>query len=175
MGHVLGAWGLHPMSVPDTPHLSARAPVLDVSLASAAPPAAARVRHNQVVRWRRLILLAVLLVVGASVVSALEPRDHTSDRSSDPAIAAAAAAPPAPVVEASMPADKDVRARVGDVVRLLVRAPAADVVQLPTLGVEAPVDANEPADLTFVADQPGRFRVRLRDAGEAVGTLRVTG
>jgi hypothetical protein len=148
---------------------------VDVSPARLESAVAVPVRHNQVVRWRRLILLAVLLVVGASVVSALEPRDQTSDRSSDPAIAAAAAAPPAPVVEASLPADKDVRARVGDVVRLVVRAPSADVVQLTALGVEGPVDANQPAALTFVANQPGRFRVRLRDAGESIGTLRVAG
>jgi hypothetical protein len=132
------------------------------------------VRHNHVVRWRRLLLLAVLLVAGASVVSALEPRDPGTDRA-DPAIAAAAAAPPAPVVEAALPASKEVRARVGDVVRLLVRAPSADMVELTSLGVEQPVDAGQPADLTFVADRAGRFRVRLRDAGEAVGTLRVTG
>ena len=73
-----------------------------------------------------------------------------------------------------MPSSKDVRARVGDVVRLLVRAPAADMVEIPNLGVEQPVDVNAPANLTFVADQPGRFRVSLRDAGESVGTLRVT-
>jgi hypothetical protein len=146
---------------------------LDASACGVESPVAAPVRHNQEVRWRRLILLAVLLVVGASLISALEPRDRTSV-SSDPAIQAAAAAPPAPVVEASMPSDKDVRARVGDVVRLLVSAPSADVVQLASLGVEGPVDSNEPAQLVFVADQPGRFRVRLRDAGETIGTLRVT-
>jgi hypothetical protein len=131
------------------------------------------VRHNQVVRWRRLLLLAVLLVVGASLVSAVEPRDRASDGSRE--ALGAAASPPAPVVEASMPADKAVRARVGDVVRLLVRAPAADTVEIPNLGVEQPVDVNQPANLTFVADQPGRFRVSLRDAGESIGTLRVTG
>ena len=130
-------------------------------------------RDNERVRWRRLILLAVLLVAGAAVVSAIQPGDRTSV-SSDPAIQAAAAAPPAPVVEGSMPSEKDVRARVGDVVRLLVRAPSADVVQLLALGVEQPVDSNQPAQLVFVANQPGRFRVRLRDAGETVGTLRVT-
>jgi hypothetical protein len=125
------------------------------------------------VRWRRLLLLAALLVVGASLVSAVEPRDRASDGSRD-ALEAAAARPPAPVVAASMPSDRDVRAQVGDVVRLLVRAPAADMVEIPNLGVEQPVDVNEPANLTFVADQPGRFRVSLRDAGESVGTLRVT-
>jgi hypothetical protein len=138
-----------------------------------ASPVAALVRHNQEVPWRRLILLAVLLIVGASLISALEPRDHSSV-SSDPAIQAAAAAPPAPVVEASMPTSKLVRARVGDVVQLLVRAPSADIVQLPNLGVEGPVDPNQPAQLVFVADQAGSFRVRLRDAGETIGTLRVT-
>jgi hypothetical protein len=129
------------------------------------------VRHNQLVRWRRLLLLALLLIVGASLVDAVEPRDRGSREAVNPA----AANPPAPVVEASMPSDKDVRARMGDVVRLLVRAPAADVVQLTNLGVEAPVDASQPAELTFVANEVGRFRVRLRDAGEAIGTLRVTG
>ena len=128
-------------------------------------------RDNRVVRWRRLLLLAALLVVGASLVSAVEPRDRASDGARD--ALGAAARPRAPVVEASMPADKDVRARVGDVVRLLVHAPAADMVQIPNLGVEQPVDVDQPANLTFVADQPGRFRVSLRDAGESVGTLRV--
>ena len=127
------------------------------------------VRHNQVVRRRRLLLLAVLLIVGASLVSAVEPRDRASREAVDPV----AANPPAPVVEAALPADKEVRARVGDVVSLLVRAPAADTVEVPSLGVEGPVDANQPAELTFVADRAGRFRVRLRDAGEAIGTLRV--
>jgi hypothetical protein len=73
-----------------------------------------------------------------------------------------------------MPADKEIRARVGDVIRLVVRAPSADVVEVNTLAVEEPVDANEPAQIVFVADRAGRFRVRLRDAGDAIGTLRVT-
>jgi hypothetical protein len=128
------------------------------------------VRHNHPVRWRRLLLLALLLVVGASLVSAVAPRERSPREAIDPA----AANPPAPVVEASMPSDKEVRARVGDVIRLLVRAPAADTVELANLGVEGPVDVNDPAELVFVADQAGRFRVRLRDAGEAIGTLRVT-
>jgi hypothetical protein len=123
------------------------------------------------VPWRRLFLFAVLLIVGASLVSAMEPRDRRDDsRNAGPP----ASSPPAPVVEASLPTDKEVRARVGDVVRLLVRAPSADVVELSNLAVEEPVDAGQPAELVFVADRTGRFRVRLRDAGESIGTLRVT-
>jgi hypothetical protein len=132
------------------------------------------VRHNQVVPWRRLLLFAVLLVVGASLVSAMASRDRRADDAPDPGAASSASAPPASVVEASLPGDKEVRARVGEVVRLLVSAPAADVVELSTLGVEEPVDADQPTELLFVADRAGRFHVRLREADESIGTVRVT-
>jgi hypothetical protein len=132
------------------------------------------VRHNQVMPWRRLLLFAVLLIVGASLVSAMASRDRRADDSPNAGAEASASAPPASVVEASLPGDKEVRARVGDVVRLLVRAPAADVVELSTLAVEEPVDADRPTELLFVADRAGRFRVHLRDADESIGTVRVT-
>jgi hypothetical protein len=131
------------------------------------------VRHNHVVRWRQFLLLVVLLIVGASLISALTSHNRVED-SRDAGARPAGASPPAPVVEASLPADKVVRARVGDVVRLLVSAPSADMVELSALAVEQPVDAGQPAELVFVADRAGRFRVRLRDAGEPIGTLRVT-
>ena len=131
-------------------------------------------RHNHGVRWRRFLLLVVLLVVGASLISALTSHNRFEDSRDAGVPRPAGASPPAPVVEASLPADKEVRARVGDVVRLLVSAPAADMVELSALAVEQPVDAGQPAELVFVADRAGRFRVRLRDAGEPVGTLRVT-
>jgi hypothetical protein len=132
------------------------------------------VRHNQVVSWRRLLLFAVLLIVGASLVSALAARNRRDDDSSNAGVQAAASGPPASVVEASLPGEKEVRARVGDVIRLLVRAPSSDVVELSSLAVEEPVDAGQPTELVFVADRAGRFRVRLRDADESIGTLRVT-
>jgi hypothetical protein len=132
------------------------------------------VRHNQVVSWRRLLLFAVLLIVGASLVSALASRNRGDDDAPNAGAQAAASGPPASVVEASLPADKEVRARVGEVVRLLVSAPAADVVELSTLGVEGPVDADQPTELLFVADRAGRFHVRLREADESIGTVRVT-
>jgi hypothetical protein len=132
------------------------------------------VRHNQVVPWRRLLLFAVLLIVGASLVSAMTARDRRADDSPNAGAEASAPGPPASAVEASLPDDKEVRARVGDVVRLRVSAPAADVVELSTLGVEEPVDADQPTELVFVADRAGRFHVRLREADESIGTVRVT-
>jgi hypothetical protein len=121
------------------------------------------------VLWRRLLFFAVFVIVAASATSAMAPRER---RVRDPP-GAHAPPPPASVVEASLPSDRDVRARVGDVVRLSVRAPSADVVEVTSLAVEEPVDAGAPAELIFVADRAGRFPVRLRDAGEAIGTLRI--
>jgi hypothetical protein len=128
------------------------------------------VRDNQRVPWRRLLLFAALLLVAISLVSAMTPRFR------DPRGANAEPPPasrPASVVEASLPAERPVRARIGDVVRLSVRAPSADVVEVTSLAVEEPVDAGATAQLEFVADRAGSFRVRLREAGEAIGTLRV--
>jgi hypothetical protein len=127
------------------------------------------------VPWRRFLFFAVLLLVAVSVVSAMTPRERRIGDTPSNQAQAPAASPPASVVEASLPGDRDIRARVGDVVRLTVRAPSADIVELADLALEQPVDAGVPAELVFVADQPGRFRIRLRDAGEAVGTLRVGG
>jgi hypothetical protein len=164
---------VHPIVGSPTGHLSARVRRWTHRLLRAAPVAEA-VRHNRSVPWRRLAFFAVLLIVAASLVSAMAPRDRRLDRSSDAAVDPSASSRPASVVEASLPADKDVRARVGDVIHLVVRAPSADVVEVTTLAVEEPVDADQPARLVFVADRAGRFRVRLRDAGESIGTLSVT-
>jgi hypothetical protein len=41
--------------------------------------------------------------------------------------------------------------------------------------VKAPADIGLPAQLTFVADQPGRFGVRLRFSGRKVGVVDVGG
>jgi hypothetical protein len=131
------------------------------------------VRHNPTVSWRRLVLFAVLLLFAASLISAMAPREQRFGQSPRAGAQAPPARPPAAVVEASLPSDREVRARIGDVVRLSVRAPSADVVEVPSLALEEPVDAAIPAELVFVADRAGRFRVRLRDAGDAIGTLRI--
>jgi hypothetical protein len=149
-------------------------PPMDASTAPGASLVSEPVRHNQVVSWRRLLLFAVLLIVGASLVSAMASRNRGDDDSPNAGAQAAASGPPASVVEASLPADKEVRARVGDVIRLLVSAPSSDVVELSTLAVEEPVDAGQPTELVFVADRAGRFHVRLRDADQSIGTVRVT-
>lgn len=130
-------------------------------------------RDNRHVPSRRFLLFAVLLIAALWLVTAIVPRERRSDDSSAGGAPSTAASAPASMVEASLPADDDVRARVGNVVRLTVSAPATDVVELVSLGIEEPVDAGVPTEIVFVADRVGRFRVRLRDAGQAVGTIDV--
>jgi hypothetical protein len=131
------------------------------------------VRDNQLVPWRRLLLFAALLLVAISLVSAMTPSEQRFRDSPGANAEPPPASRPASVVEASLPAERTVRARIGDVVRLSVRAPSADVVEVTSLAVEEPVDAGATAQLEFVADRAGSFPVRLREAGEAIGTLRV--
>jgi hypothetical protein len=125
------------------------------------------------VPWRRFLLFAALLVAATSVVSAVGTEQRRADV--DRRTRSAAKPPPpvsrASVVAARLPRKGEVRARVGDVVRLTVRSRFSDTAELPGLAIEGPVDQGAPARLTFVAEMPGRFVVRLRDAGEAVGML----
>lgn len=130
-------------------------------------------RDNRRVPSRRFLLFAVLLFAAVWLVAAIVPEERGSDDSPAGGAPSTSASAPASMVAASLPADDDVRARVGNVVRLTVSAPATDVVELVSLGIEEPVDAGVPTEIVFVADRVGRFRVRLRDAGQAVGTVRV--
>lgn len=130
-------------------------------------------RDNRHVPSRRFLLFAVLLFAAVWLVAAIVPEERGSDDSPAGGAVPTLASGPASMVTASLPADDDVRARVGNVVSLTVSAPATDVVELVSLGIEEPVDAGVPTEIVFVADRVGRFRVRLRDAGQAVGTVRV--
>jgi hypothetical protein len=123
--------------------------------------------------WRRFLLLAALLLAATSVVSAVGTSERRLREQRRPAttLAAPPSLPAAPVVSARLPRAAAVRARVGDVVRLTVRSRFSDTAEVPQLAVEGPVDRSAPARLTFVAERSGRFAVRLREAGEAVGTL----
>jgi hypothetical protein len=129
--------------------------------------------HPGEMAWRRVLLFCFLLVVIGAVASATVPREK------DPAVrqtlpSQAPLAPPADVVNARLPAPRDVKAKVGDIVQLEVSHDAQDVVQVLSLGVSEPVERDLDAQLVFDADRPGRFAVTLRDAGTRIGTVEVT-
>lgn len=77
------------------------------------------------------------------------------------------------IVEARLPADGTVPARVGELVRVHVQATTSDIAESRALGVSTPVGPQLDAPLLFVADRPGRFRIDLRYAAQPVGHVDV--
>jgi hypothetical protein len=139
----------------------------------AAPEGEAIAHHPEgVMAGRRLLLFVFLLVMIGAVASALAPRQQ-QPAVRRPAEVEPVPAPAADVVIARLPARRDVRARVGDVVRIEVAHDAADMVLVPALGLAEPVDRGIAAELVFDADRAGRFAVTLRDAGKRLGTIDV--
>jgi len=122
--------------------------------------------------WRRVALFFVLLIVIGLIANATVPREKDASAPTAPT-AAAPAAPRADIVHARLPAPNAVVAHVGDVVQIDVTHDAQDVVQVPALGVEEPVERGIDGELVFDADRAGRFAVTLRDAGTRVGTVDV--
>jgi hypothetical protein len=123
---------------------------------------------------RRLLLFVVLLIAIGAVANATVPREEAAPvRRPQPPPVPAEASPAANVVRARLPGRGDVRVRVGDIVQLEVAHAAADVVQVPGLGLSEPVEPGMAAQLVFDADHPGRFAVTLRDARRRLGTIDV--
>lgn len=119
---------------------------------------------------RRLLLFVVLLLVIGAIANATVPRERVVTPGEQP--------PPAPRLEpaagevtARLPARRAVRASVGDIVHIDVRAGADDVAEVAALGISEPVGPGIPAQLVFDADHAGRFAVTLRDAGRRIGTV----
>jgi hypothetical protein len=120
---------------------------------------------------RRILLFVVLLLLIGAMASATVPRDEQRAPVQPPLPATPQLEATAGVVEAKLPAKRSVRAKVGDVVRIDVRATADDVAEVASLGVSEPVGPGIPAQLVFDADHAGRFAVTLRDAGRRIGTV----
>jgi hypothetical protein len=121
---------------------------------------------------RRILLFITLLLLIGVMASAIAPRER---QLAPPPTQSEAVpeVPPARVVDGRLPRDKEVRARVGDVVQLSVTHDGRDVAQIVALGLDEPVEAGLPARFVFDADREGRFAVSLRYARERLGVVRV--
>jgi hypothetical protein len=138
-----------------------------------------RLRENGWVRWRPVLIGLTLLLLGASLISALATSEPRRRAQSTPPPAATEPATStdegASRVTAILPRSKPVKANIGDVVLVTVKAPASDTAEIPALGVQGPADPGLPAQLLFTANEAGRFPVFLRDAQETVGMVEIAG
>jgi hypothetical protein len=124
---------------------------------------------------RVLVLAAVLLALGA-VAASLAPRDTTTPRPPTPSAAAPRLSQGRDVtlaVDASARRVQTVSARVGDHVRLTVRASGPDAVSIAALGESQAVDPYSPATFDFLPRIAGSFPVTLQQSGRRVATLRI--
>jgi hypothetical protein len=134
---------------------------------------------------RRLLLLVALLLAVGAIAAALTPRDlkgpakttSTATTATVPALTGgtgAAAREVTQTVDSEGPEEAVIRARVGDLLHLVVKAPSPDVVELDGLGRFASVDPSTPARFNFFLDNPGRFPIRLQESGREIGRLLVS-
>jgi len=117
---------------------------------------------------RRLALLAslLLIVVAASLTAQRDRAEQAVAPPPEPATR------PAATVAGTLPDDRTIRARPGDLVRLTVRSGAVAEVRIDALGVSGVATPEEPALLELAADEPGRHPVLVDDgADRRVGTL----
>ena len=66
------------------------------------------------------------------------------------------------------------RARVGELLHLVVRAPSPDVVEVDGIGRFDSVDPSTPARFNFFLETPGTFPISLQETGQEVGRLVVS-
>jgi hypothetical protein len=131
---------------------------------------------------RRLFLLAAVLLAVGAIAAALTPRDMrqpgpTSSGTTSPpernqhAAAGEEAREISRTVDASAAEPAMLRARTGDLLHLVVRAPSPDEVELQGLGRFQSVDESSPARFDFFLVLPGTFPIRLQESGRVLGRL----
>ena len=119
---------------------------------------------------RRLLVPVTILFLVLLVLGSLGSREPTrTDVATTPGPPPGAR--PARTVQATMPREKEVRARVGDLVTLTVEAKDIGGVEVPDFGESEPVAPGSPALFDLLPTQRGRFPVRSAGTGEEIGVL----
>ncbi|MDX6671504.1 MAG: hypothetical protein QOI91_1867 [Solirubrobacteraceae bacterium] len=130
---------------------------------------------------RRLLILAAVLLATGAMAAALTPRDRgrmtnapttstaTTPRATGGTVPGAAVA--AFTIDSAARRPAVVRVRRGALLRLQVKSPSPDEVELVGLGRFEPVDRFSPARFEFFALRGGTFPIRLRGTGRVIGRL----
>jgi hypothetical protein len=120
---------------------------------------------------RRLLLPVSVLFLVLLVLSSLGQQDQATRND----LATTTGPPPASstvrTVEATMPAAKEVRAKVGDLVTLTVESEELGGVEIPAFGESEPAAPEAPAIFDVLPTEAGRYPVRSTLTGEQLGVL----
>ena len=119
--------------------------------------------------WRRPLLTLLLVMLAVSMLAT--PTRTAKESAPAPAVAPVAGPP---VIRATLPADRAVRAPAGRVVELRVTSLEPDIARIDELGLHGPVGPElDGPTLRFVAGPVGTYPVRLDVGGTTVGTVEV--
>ncbi|MDP4603544.1 MAG: hypothetical protein NWQ82_01150 [Solirubrobacteraceae bacterium] len=124
-----------------------------------------------------LILLATSVVLLSGLSSLRSSTEKRNAKESAPATETASAKVPAATLDeasAVMPTDSKVKIKVGQRLKLEVRATTPDVAQIEGLGLSFPVEPDLPSGIMLVAPTTGSFDVALEISGRKVGTIIVS-
>jgi heme/copper-type cytochrome/quinol oxidase subunit 2 len=140
-------------------------------------------------RVQRVLVISIVLAtasLGLAAVRLATIGDETTTEAQAPTSPAPAPARPAAVVRpvrsyrltlelgVPKPRPADIRARVGDEIRLTVSSRGAeDDVSIDGLGEREHVAPGAPARIRFVADRPGFFDAYLDESGAKVADIEV--
>jgi hypothetical protein len=130
---------------------------------------------------RRLVIVLLVMLAVSTIAAALVPAPrHDAGGTTATTRTAAGTAPPPSVpsgvlvhgaLDAGAAQPGKIRVRLGDELALLVRAGAADQVEIGGYGLIEPVTRDSPAEFDLLADEGGRFPVRLVDGRRLIGTI----
>ena len=120
---------------------------------------------------RHLILPVTVLFLVLLVLSSLGQQNEAtrSDLATTPGPPPSSST--ARTVEATMPAAKEVRAKVGDLVTLTVESEELGGVEIPAFGESEPAGPEAPAIFDVLPTEAGRYPVRSTVTGEQLGVL----
>lgn len=142
-------------------------------------------------RVQRVLVISIVLAVGSLILAVVRlatigGETTTEAQAPPPAAPAPAAARPAAVARpvrsyrltlelgVPKPGPANIRARVGDEVRLTVSSRGAeDFVTVDGVGLRERVAPGDPARIRFVADRPGFFDAFLESSGAKVADIEV--
>jgi hypothetical protein len=122
---------------------------------------------------RMLFLIALLLLVSIVAAGAVD-RERTAQQATAPAEPSVPFTAPNRV-EAKLPGDSEIRARVGDAVSISITTPQPTDVTVDALGITASASAQVPGTLEFVADRAGRYPIVDDLTGAQLGLIVVSG
>lgn len=121
-----------------------------------------------------LITLAVVLLV-TSIIGASASDENQAVKPPEPTTAERGRQFVAdPTTRGTLPRDKVVRAKVGQLVELTVHSTLFDSVTVAGAGETEAVAPGAPAEFSFVPDRVGSFPVSLESSGRSLGRVVVT-